>query len=132
VSLALFMRHWHRDIQAGDGILVVSSSAFDGKSIEAGRTWLAEIGQDVWIVGPLENAPPAATEPVPGAETPQHAEEDAEILGFLDDMKQKHGERSVIFVRPLRRRVSHSTNAVVDRVRVDVLPEEHREVGGVP
>jgi hypothetical protein len=94
------MRNWHRDMQAGNGILVASSSAFDGESIQAGRTWFAESGQDVWVIGPLENAPPAATESVPGAELPQHKEEDAQILGFLDDMKEKHGERSVIFVRP--------------------------------
>jgi hypothetical protein len=99
LSLGLFIRKAHRYIQAADGLLVVSASSFEGNAIEAGRAWLAESGQDVWAVGPLENAPPAATAPVPGAEVPLHSKEDAEILSFLDDMEKSHGANSVIFVR---------------------------------
>jgi hypothetical protein len=79
-------------------MLVVSSSAFEGASIDAGMQWLEGLGKQIYVVGPLEDVPAAATAKAPGAEAPKHAEEDAKILGFLDDMEQKHGLRSVIFV----------------------------------
>lgn len=85
-------------MQTTDGVLVVSAPAFDGKSIEAGRAWFAESGQDVWVVGPLKNAPPATTALVSRDETPGTVHKDAKVLGFLDEMKHKHGARSVIFV----------------------------------
>jgi hypothetical protein len=101
VSAALFLQGAYRSLLAVDGMVVVSTSAFERESIEMGREWFAEDGKDTWVVGPLEDVPPTATANVAGAEVPQHAEEDAKILGFLDDMAQKHGARSVIYVRPL-------------------------------
>jgi hypothetical protein len=97
-SLHLLIRHFHRNLTAADGILVVSSSAIEGECIEAGRKWFEESNQRVWVVGPLENTPPASTTIIPGSEVPQHAAEDARILSFLDDMNKKHGSRSVIYV----------------------------------
>jgi hypothetical protein len=89
----------HRFITSADGVLLVSSSAFERDGIIAGKKWLQGLSKDLWLVGPLEDAPPAATANVPGREAPQHAEDDTMILGFLDDMKAKHGDHSVIFVR---------------------------------
>jgi hypothetical protein len=100
VSAALFLQGAYRSLLAVDGMVVVSTSAFERESIEIGRKWFAEDGKDTWVVGPLEDVPPAATANKAGAEIPQHAAEDAKILGFLDDMAQKHGARSVIYVRP--------------------------------
>jgi hypothetical protein len=88
----------HTFCKTSDGMLVVSSSAFEGASIDAGRQWLEGLSRQLYVVGPLEDVPLAATAKAPGAEAPKHAEEDAKILGFLDDMEQKHGPRSVIFV----------------------------------
>jgi hypothetical protein len=89
---------FHRFVIGTDGALLVSASAFERGGIDGGRKWFKELGKDLWVVGPLEEAPPAAIASVPGGEAPQHAEEDKKILGFLDDMKAKYGDRSVIFV----------------------------------
>jgi hypothetical protein len=85
-----------------DGLLVVSSTAFERGGIDGGKKWIRDLGKDLWVVGPLEDAPPAATANISGGEAPQHAKEDEEVLGFLDNMKAKYGDRSVIFVSPPR------------------------------
>jgi hypothetical protein len=79
-------------------MVLVSSSAFERESIQAGRTWIQGLGKELWIVGPLEGVPSVALANIPGAEAPQHTADDAKILGFLDDMEKEHGKNSVIFV----------------------------------
>jgi hypothetical protein len=81
-----------------DGVLVVSVSAFETGCVEAGRKWLGSLGKGLWLVGPLEDVPAAATQLVPGGEVPQHKAEDVKIMSFLDQMQAEHGNRSVIVV----------------------------------
>jgi hypothetical protein len=96
MSPAMLIKGNYQFVQAADGLVVASSSVFEPGSVQVAREWLRGLGKDLWTVAPLEDAPAPAT----GAEAPQHSAEDAKILGFLDDMRAKHGERSVIFVRP--------------------------------
>jgi hypothetical protein len=98
MSPAMLIKGNYQFVQAADGVVVASSSAFEPGSVQVAREWLRGLGKDLWTVAPLEDAP--ATAQLPGAEAPSHSAEDAKILGFLDDMRAKHGERSVIFVRP--------------------------------
>jgi hypothetical protein len=60
-------------------------------SVQGVREWLRGLGKNLWTFEPLEDAPASAS--------PQHSAEDAKILRFLDNMRTKHGERSVISVR---------------------------------
>jgi hypothetical protein len=99
MSPAMLIKGNYQFVQAADGLVVASSSAFEPGSVQVAREWLRGLGKDLWTVAPLEDAPAPATAQAPGAEVPQHSAEDAKILGFLDDMRAKHGERSVIFVR---------------------------------
>jgi hypothetical protein len=91
----------HQKVLAADGMAVVSSSAYERESLQIGRKWLSDLGKDLWVIGPLEDVPPAATANVPGGEVPQHTAEDVNILGFLDKMKELHGTHSVIYVSSL-------------------------------
>jgi hypothetical protein len=100
ISPAMIVKDGHTFCTTSDGLLVVSSSTFEDASISAGRQWLEGLGKQLFVVGPLEDVPLAATAKAPITEAPKHAGEDAKILGFLGDMEQKHGPRSVIFVRP--------------------------------
>jgi hypothetical protein len=100
VSPFVFLRGAHSALVDADGVLVATSSAFEAESINASRKWLAETGKQIWVVGPLEDVPPSVTTNIPGNEVPQHTEEDAKILGFLNDMLRNHGTRSVILVCP--------------------------------
>jgi hypothetical protein len=81
-----------------DGVLAVSVSAFEPGCVEAGHKWLGSLGKGLWLVGPLEDVPAAATQLVLGGEVPQHKAEDAKIMSFLDQMQAEHGNRSVIVV----------------------------------
>jgi hypothetical protein len=85
-------------ISASDGFINAASSAFERECIEWGRKCLADMGTELWVVGPLEEARPATTETISGMEISQHAEEDQRVFQFLDDMKSKHGRHSVLFV----------------------------------
>jgi hypothetical protein len=100
ISPAMIVKDGHTFCTTSDGLLVVSSSAFEDASINAGRQWLEGLGKQLFVVGPLEDVPLAATAKASITEAPKDAGEDATILGFLGDMEQKHGPRSVIFVRP--------------------------------
>jgi hypothetical protein len=99
MSPALLIKGYHRFVLASDGLVIASSAAVESGSVRVAREWLRSLGKDLWTVAPLEDVPARATAKVPGSEAPQHADEDAKILGFLDDMHAKHGDRSVIFVR---------------------------------
>jgi hypothetical protein len=124
LSMGVFLGSALATMNAGDGMLAVSTSAFEGTAIEATRTWFAETGRKIWVVGPLEDAPAAATANIPGGEVLQHVAEDAKILGFLDEMEQKHGARSVIFVRCRHALASHPlTRSCSDRLWDRPLPE---------
>jgi hypothetical protein len=94
---ALFIQGVHRFMLSSDGLINVSCSAFEGESIAAGRHWLEGIGKDLWVVGPLENAPPAA-KGEPDEELPPMTADDAQVLAFLDRMHAKTGDRSTLFV----------------------------------
>jgi hypothetical protein len=120
-SPAIIVKDAHAFYTSSDGMVVVSSSAFEGESVKAGRQWLHGLGKDLWVVGPLEGTPSSALATVAGGEAPQHTEEDKVILGFLDDMENKHGKNSVIFVRVAapscelsltREQIAHGTNFV--------------------
>jgi hypothetical protein len=107
MSPALLIKGNHRFVLASDGLVVASSSSVEPGSVRAAREWMQGLGKDLWTVAPLEDVPAPVTTNVPGNEAPQHAEEDARILGFLDDMHEKHGDRSVIFVRPVLHSLFH-------------------------
>jgi hypothetical protein len=78
-------------MQVADGLVVVSSPAFEPGSVQVVREWLRGLGDDQRTFEDLEDGPASAP--------PQHSAEDVKILGFLDDMCTKNAERSVIFVR---------------------------------
>jgi hypothetical protein len=97
VSAAIFLLGAHRALLDADGVVVASFSAFEPEAMRVGREWIAQGGHDLWIVGPLEDAPPIAV-PLLDQKVPRHSEEDTKVLGFLDDMKRTRGIHSVIFV----------------------------------
>jgi hypothetical protein len=95
----VFLLGVHRFMLSTDGVIMVSSSAFEGESIAAGRQWLEGNGKDLYMVGPLENAPPSATlRSEPGKKSQPGSPEDAEVLAFLDRMHSTSGARSTLFV----------------------------------
>jgi hypothetical protein len=94
--MGMVVQHLHKTIQTCDGILGASTSAFEKEAISGGRKWFESIGLDTYIVGPLENAPVRDE-----ASISKHSEEDTKIFSFLDSMQQKHGNKSVIYVRNL-------------------------------
>jgi hypothetical protein len=89
-----FLTAARNNVTGSNGMIIVASSAFERESIVAGRQWLAGMGQDVWTVGPLEDTPPITAVDVSGS---KHVE-DSKILGFLDQMEERCGSRSVIYV----------------------------------
>ncbi|KAK7472007.1 hypothetical protein VKT23_000114 [Stygiomarasmius scandens] len=72
-------------IPVANGMVVASSTAYDGESIEALKEWLGAFGQDVYPVGPLS---------LP--ESPSQKKGNA-VVEFLDKMQAKCGEKSVIY-----------------------------------
>jgi hypothetical protein len=98
ISMAVFLQSTHSTMMTADGMLAVSASAIESEAVKAGREWFAKTGREIWVVGPLEDTPTLALAGVPGAEVPWRAEEDVKVLDFLDDMKRKHGARSLIYV----------------------------------
>jgi len=68
-------------------MFIASSSAYDGKCVEALKEWFGTRGKDVYPVGPLA---------LP--ESPSSQEKNKEVAEFLDKMQEKHGEKSVIYV----------------------------------
>jgi hypothetical protein len=95
----VFLLGVHRFTLSTDGVIMVSSSAFEGESSAAGRQWLEGNGKDLYMVGPLENAPPSATlKSEPGKGSQPSSPEDAEVLAFLDRMYSTSGAFSTLFV----------------------------------
>jgi hypothetical protein len=115
--VALFIQGIHRFLLEADGVVCVSSSAFEGDSIAASRKWLEESGKELWIVGPLEGVPPSTTAPEPRAEKPEHSEEDARVMSFFDKQVTLHGERRVLFVSGMLICLARRLTAAIDRLR---------------
>ncbi|THU84359.1 UDP-Glycosyltransferase/glycogen phosphorylase, partial [Dendrothele bispora CBS 962.96] len=69
-----------------NGMIVASSTAYDGKSIEAVKDWFTSLGQVVYPVGPLSLPDPPS------------GEKGKQVMEFLDKMQAKHGEKSVIYM----------------------------------
>jgi len=82
----IFVEIARKYIPTTDGIFVASSSAYDGKCVEALKEWFGTRGKDVYPVGPL-----ALPEP------PSSQEKSKEVVEFLNKMQAKHGEKSVIY-----------------------------------
>jgi hypothetical protein len=92
VSMTAFLQSAHSALTAADGMLAATSSVVESASIEAARKWFGETGREIWIIGPLADAPLAEKiRDVLSAD-------ETKILDFLDHMERKHGVRSVIYV----------------------------------
>jgi hypothetical protein len=80
----------------GDGILIASSTAYDGEAMDAVKEWFGSVGKVVYPVGPLS---------LPQSENgslSKNGKSDSQsrpVVEFLDRMQRRYGERSVIYVR---------------------------------
>ncbi|KAK7464301.1 hypothetical protein VKT23_006469 [Stygiomarasmius scandens] len=83
----IFIDQARKYIPTTDGMFIASSSAYDGKCVEALKEWFGTRGKDVYPVGPLA---------LP--ESPSSQEKNKEVVEFLDKMQEKHGEKSVIYM----------------------------------
>ncbi|KAF8209218.1 UDP-Glycosyltransferase/glycogen phosphorylase [Mycena galopus ATCC 62051] len=81
-------------LKACDGIFLNTAPAYDRETLVAFETWLRQsLNKPIYVVGPL--LPPGyGTEEKPTFGSLG----DLEIASFLDSMKSKHGERSVLFI----------------------------------
>lgn len=95
--MGIVVQHLHKHVQTCDGVLAASTSAFEKEAISSGRKWLESVGLDTYVVGPLEDAPARDV----ASNSNYYSEEDAKIFEFLNSMQQKHGNKTVIYVRTL-------------------------------
>ncbi|KAF5383026.1 hypothetical protein D9615_005086 [Tricholomella constricta] len=74
-----------------DAVLIASSDAYEKVSLDAVRAWFLELEKPVYAVGPLLPAGYASTRS-------DVNESNANVEVFLEDMLEKHGPRSVVFI----------------------------------
>lgn len=78
--------------------MAVTTSVLEQGSIGAWRTWLDSLRKDAYMVGPLESIS-AQAGLLPAVKPSGRSQQDEVVLTFLDRMLEKHGARSVIYVR---------------------------------
>lgn len=71
----------------GDGVIIVSSTVYEGVTMTATKEWLAGIGKPSYALSPLSLSKPK-----------RRLDDDKEVLQFLDGIKSKFGARSLIYV----------------------------------
>jgi hypothetical protein len=96
--IGIIVQHWHRTVVACDGVMAVTTSVLEQGSIGAWRTWLDSLSKDAYMVGPLESIS-AQAGLLPTVKPNDRSQQDELVLAFLDRMLEKHGARSVIYVR---------------------------------
>jgi hypothetical protein len=82
---------------ACDGVFIATTPAYDEESLLAFQTWARQtLHKPVYAVGPL--LPPGYSK----EETPiSTGTLDVEVKAFLDSMRSKYGDDSLLFVRYL-------------------------------
>lgn len=119
IPMGIIAQDWHRTMISCNGVLCVTFSAFEAETIVVSRAWLSSIGMDTYIVGPLEDVPPAAevikreVSTTPG---------DAAVINFLDNMLASHGRQSVIYVCT-RGPIQSSSYDMLARIRDRVVSQ---------
>jgi hypothetical protein len=86
-----------------DGLISVSSAAYDQKSLEALRVWFKETNRPVYAIGPL--VPPGLGD-TGLSDTAKQMEinssnNGSDVQAFLDRILNSHGKQSLIYVNHL-------------------------------
>ena len=72
---------------------MASNSTFEPETMDAVKKWFAGMGQVAYGMSPL-SLPELETQ----AQDDQNSDENQEILGFLDGVKERFGSRSLVYV----------------------------------
>ncbi|KAJ7323852.1 hypothetical protein DFH08DRAFT_346130 [Mycena albidolilacea] len=92
--IAALHRSAHDMLTACDGIFLNTASAYDGKTLIAFEDWVREsLHKPIYVVGPLLPLG-YGVQQIPMSNKPV----DVEIRSFLDSMKSRYGEKSVLFI----------------------------------
>jgi hypothetical protein len=98
-------------IMACDGIFAGTTPTYDGESFAAFEAWVREtLHKPVYAVGPL--LPPGYGEK---QSSPAITTKDVKIESFLDTMRSKYGDRSVLFVGEASQRCGCLIHAAIPR-----------------
>lgn len=80
-------------MREGDGIIVVSNSAYEGETMHAVKNWFEQMGKSAYAMAPL-------TLPTPKSEGRKNSDEDEEALRFLNTITERFGLHSLVYVNP--------------------------------
>ncbi|KAG6807555.1 hypothetical protein H0H92_007112 [Tricholoma furcatifolium] len=76
--------------QESDAFLVISHDAYERESLAALKSWQADEGKHVYVIGPLLADAGSAQSDV--------NDNNSDVAAFLDNALDKHGKNSVVFV----------------------------------
>lgn len=84
-------------LRKADGVVSVSSMAYESASVEAFRRWLLEFGRDIYAIGPL--LPPNTTLNTGAKDAEKEMSHNgSETEDFLNHIFKKYGQHSLLYV----------------------------------
>ncbi|THU84356.1 UDP-Glycosyltransferase/glycogen phosphorylase [Dendrothele bispora CBS 962.96] len=86
ISGNIFIETGRKYMTSCNGMILASSSAYEGKSIDVLKERFTSLGQAIYTVGPLSLPDPPS------------GEKGKQVVEFLDKMHAKYGEKSVIYM----------------------------------
>ena len=90
-----------RNLEASDGLLMITPASYEPEAVAAARAWFAEKGRPAYAIGPLL---PSASKATAQANEKKQSAEASEIQEFLDATLKTSGEKSLVYVGPPRLR----------------------------
>lgn len=75
-------------LREADGLIVASNSIYERETLDATKTWFADIGVPTYAFAPLSLPKPQS----------HQLEGDEEVSRFLDSMKERFGPKSLLYV----------------------------------
>ncbi|GLB39041.1 putative UDP-glucoronosyl and UDP-glucosyl transferase [Lyophyllum shimeji] len=91
VAVSVLIRNGAEFVKDSDALMMTSSDAYEKSSLDAIRTWFAELQKPVYAIGPLLPAGYTSTQS-------DVDESNADVKVFLDGALEKYGARSVFFI----------------------------------